>query len=104
MRKLGRPPREWLRRLARAAHLSAAAPSAAPGPLLEPLAALHGARLKLLDSLRPGTAASSDSGAGVTRLGRPALLSCSRSGDYRARLIVSSLVSCCSKAIMQREA
>lgn len=52
-RKQGRPAAEFLRMLARSAHLAASH----AGGLLEPLYALHAARLKLLDALpSPGSA------------------------------------------------
>lgn len=71
-RKLGRPAEEFLRHLAHAVHLSAAAPYAAPGPLLEPLASLHAARLKLLDSVQQNVARSgSSSQSGEPRRHRP---------------------------------
>ena len=62
-RKQGRPAGEYLRMLARSAHLAASH----AGGLLEPLYALHAARLKLLDALpAPGSAVESgDAAAGV---------------------------------------
>lgn len=52
-KKQGRPPEEYLRRFASAAHLAAAH----AGGLLEPLYSLHAARLKLLDAQLSSAAA-----------------------------------------------